>query len=395
MTQVINNAIRLRMRRSFIVIITLLFICTANAEEPGGKILAAQVFHSDARDIAGFEKEVVRMKRLGINTIIFRVFGNKGDRIYGFARPKADQGVYFKTAHSPVIDDILGQVAEAAHRHGIKLFAWMTTRHAIYGATGDMLDREYSLSEKGFKTVPKLDLFNEKSVRRLENLYKDLAAYPIDGVLIQDDFVMRHMEGFGPAARVAYTGQYGKTLEPANMFSSFELKPNGRVERIIYTEEFWDFAGWKNARLRTVADRLIKTLKMKRPGIKVALNVSYELFQKPENALAWFAHDAVLARQFDYAAVMAYQDQIKKELGINVQQAGSLIEDNTEAAIKVMGSPGRVIMKIQTVNWDTREPLPNAEVRYIYHKVRSASPDVGIALVPWEKGEDFSFLIRD
>ena len=380
------------MRSACIVIITLLFTCTSYADEPVGKILAAQVFHSDARDIAGFEKEVVRMKGLGINTIIFRVFGNKGDRIYAFARPKSLEGVYFKTAHSPLIDDILDQVAKIAHRHGIKLFAWMTTRHAIYGAQADMYDREYSLSEKRYKTLPKLDLFNTKAVSHLENLYKDLAAYPIDGVLIQDDFVIRHMEGFGEESMASYSGRFGKTLAPGNMFSQLELKPNGRVKRIVYTKEFWDFTGWKNEKLNLVAEKLITALREIKPGIKVALNVSYELFQKPENALAWFAHDALLVRKFDYAAVMAYQDQIKKELGINLQQAGSLIEDNTDGAIKVMGSTGKVIMKIQTIDWDTRRPLSDAEVRYIYHKVGSVSPDVGIALVPWEGRENFSFL---
>ncbi|MCK5709611.1 MAG: hypothetical protein KAI07_03635, partial [Deltaproteobacteria bacterium] len=115
-----------------------------------------------------FEKEVVHMKDLGINTIIFRVFGNKGDRIYEFANSKSDVGVYFKTARSPVIDDLLGNVTMIAHKHGLKVFAWMTTRHASYGAVGDVLDREFSLSEKQYKTLPKLDLFNDKAIWELQ-----------------------------------------------------------------------------------------------------------------------------------------------------------------------------------------------------------------------------------
>jgi poly-beta-1,6-N-acetyl-D-glucosamine N-deacetylase len=382
----------------FLTLMLLAFLLnttSAYAEEPPERIIAAQVFRSDARNIQEFEEEIGRMKGLGINTVIFRVFGNKGDRVYAFANPKTAEGVYFKTKVSPVIDDILGVVTDAAHKHRIKIFAWMTTRHATYGGDATLLDSEYSFSRKKVKSVPKLDLFNDKAVRYLEALYKDLAAYPVDGVLIQDDFVMRHMEGFGQAASATYSRQFGKALDAKSMFSDFELKPDGRVKRIVYTQEFWDFTGWKNTRLRAVAKGLIKSLREARPGIEVALNVSYELFQKPQNALAWFAHDWALARQFDYAAVMSYQEQIKKELGIDLNQAGALIEDNAATAIKVMGSPEKVIMKIQTIDWDTRRPLPHREVRYIYHKLHSASPDVGIALVPWEGNEKFRFLESD
>jgi biofilm PGA synthesis lipoprotein PgaB len=333
------------------------------------------------------------MKSLGINTIIFRVFGNKGDRIYKFANPKVNVGVYFKTSHSPVIDDLLGNVTALAHKHSIKVFAWMTTRHATYGAVGDVMDREYSLSKRQYQTLPKLDLFNDKSIWELQNLYMDLAKYPIDGVLIQDDFVMRHMEGFGTEARTDYANIFKRTLDAKNLYSDLELQPNGRVKRIVYTDEFWQFQDWKNKRLNLVAEKLIKALKDTNPKLEVALNVSYELFYKLKNALSWFAHDEALARKFNYVAVMAYQDQMMKELRINLNEAGALIANNTRNAISVMGSPGRVIMKIQTMDWDSRAELPLREIRYIYQKVESASPNVGIALVPWEN-RVFSFIKR-
>jgi len=331
------------------------------------------------------------MKQLDINIIIFRVFGNKGDRVYKLTNPKSEFGVYFNTTHSPVIEDVLGEVITIAHKHGIKIHAWMTTRHATYGADGDVLDNAYSLSDSDYKTTPKLDLFNEKVVWELQQLYADLAKYPIDGILIQDDFVMRHMEGFGTEARVQYLNDFGKDLEAKNMYSELELKSNGRVKRIVYTDEFWEFQDWKNKRLNLVAEELIKTLKETNPKLEVALNVSYELFNKPKNALAWYAHDKTLARKFNYIAVMAYQDQMMKELDTGLNEVGELIIENTKNAISVMGSPNKVIMKVQTMNWDTREDLPMREIRYIYQKVESVSKDVGIALVPWENRK-FGFI---
>jgi len=380
------------MSRVILIFIFLFISGYIHAEENDQPIRAAQIFHSDADNYVEFEKEIVHMKSLGINTIIFRVFGNKGDRIYEFANPKSDVGVYFKTTRSPVIDDLMGNVVAIAHKHNIKVFAWMTTRHAIYGAVGDVMDREYSLSEKQYKTLPKLDLFNDKSIWELQNLYADLAKYPIDGVLIQDDFVMRHMEGFGSEAKINYANTFKRTLDAKNMYSNLQLQPNGRVKRIVYSGEFRQFQRWKNKRLNEVAEKLIQVLREINHDLEVALNVSYELFYKPKNALSWFAHDKTLARKFNYVAVMAYQDQMMKELGIGLNEAGALIAANTSKAVSVMGSPGRVIMKIQTMDWDSRAELPSAEIRYIYQKVESASPDVGIALVPWENRSDLGFF---
>ncbi len=379
------------MSRVILILIFLFISGYIYAQEHVQPIRAGQVFYSEAQNYIEFEKEIVHMKSLGINTIILRVFGNKGDRIYKFANPKVNVGVYFKTSRSPVIDDLLGNVTALAHKHGIKVFAWMTTRHATYGAVGDVMDREYSLSKRQYQTLPKLDLFHDKAIWELQNLYTDLAKYPIDGVLIQDDFVMRHMEGFGTEAKVQYVNNFKRTLDAKNMYSDLELQPNGRVKRIVYTDEFWQFQDWKNKRLNLVAEKLIKALKGINPKLEIALNVSYELFYKPKNALSWFAHDKTLARKFNYVAVMAYQDQMMKELRINLNEAGALIANNTRNAISVMGSPGRVIMKIQTMDWDTRKELPSREISFIYQKVESASPDVGIALVPWEN-RNFNFI---
>ncbi|MEX0999436.1 MAG: poly-beta-1,6-N-acetyl-D-glucosamine N-deacetylase PgaB [Thermodesulfobacteriota bacterium] len=376
------------------MILILLFLLVSgisHAQENNQPIRAAQVFHSNANNYAEFEREVIRMKHLGVNIMIFRVFGNKGDRIYKFANPNSNIGVYFKTTHSPVIDDVLRKVTKIAHKHGIKVFAWMTTRHAIYDGEEDVWDSEYSLSQMDYKTLPKLDLFNDQAVWQLEQLYADLAKYPIDGVLIQDDFVMRHMEGFGTEARVQYLSQYNKLLDAKNMYTELELKDNGRVKRIVYSDEFWQFQGWKNAQLILVADELIKTLKEANPRLEVALNVSYELFHKPKNALAWFAHDKILAKKFNYVAVMAYQDQMMKELGVSLDEAGDLIKENTDKAIDAMGSPERVIMKIQTIDWNTSKELSLKQIRFIYQKVEFVSPDVGIAIAPWEN-RNYNFL---
>ncbi len=68
--------------RIFLLVILLLISVNALAQQASTPIRAAQVFYSDAKNYKEFEREVVRMKNLGVNILIFRVFGNEGDRIY-------------------------------------------------------------------------------------------------------------------------------------------------------------------------------------------------------------------------------------------------------------------------------------------------------------------------
>lgn len=371
------------------MILLLLFLTLALPQiaTTGGdpyRIRAAQVFYTPSKDYKGFEEEIKKIKSQGINTVIFRVFGNKGDRIHGIAKRRSEIGVYYSTSHAPVIEDILGKVVEISHSQGIRLFAWMTTRDAIYGASEDMLDREFSIPAGKETTIPRLDLFNPKSLRYLEGLYLDLGRYPIDGVLFQDDLTIKQMEALGTSARLEFLLDLKRALDPKRMYREIELKPDGRIKRIVYTEEFWRWAMWKNKRLLEVAKDLTRILKGRNPRIKTALNATYELFRRPENTLAWQSHNTDLAKEFDYVALMTYQHQMMEELGANRSEVETLIKNITENAIREMGDPKRVIMKIQTINWGNREPIPEEEINATYRSIDSVSPEVGVAFVPWE-----------
>ncbi|MGZ3570231.1 MAG: tetratricopeptide repeat protein, partial [Thermodesulfobacteriota bacterium] len=89
--------------------------------------ICVQVSYLEGKHLEEVEKRVKELKNAGVNTIIFRVFQNKGDRVYKFVTARHEEGVYFKTENAPVVDDILGKVAQMVHRNGLEIFAWMTT----------------------------------------------------------------------------------------------------------------------------------------------------------------------------------------------------------------------------------------------------------------------------
>ena len=263
------------------------------------------------------EEEIKVLKKEGYNTLILRVFHNVGDRPYPFVSDPKLSGVYFKTAHAPVIEDVLGKITEIAHKHDLKVFAWMTTRYADYGVEGeeDLGCKAYYFKLRSIGSCRGLDLFNEEAVVYLEKIYQDLSSYPIDGILFQDDLVLRHNEGFGEAAQRLYIKEHGKVFTSERLYADAYPLANGKV-RVRYRKDFWEWSSWKNERLLRVAKRLMKVVKKNNPDVKFAINLMYESISNPRGALAWLSQslDGALRADFDLYALMVYHRQIQDEL---------------------------------------------------------------------------------
>lgn len=349
---------------------------------------AVQVMFFEGRTYAEVENEIKALKSAGVDTVILRVFHNKGDRFYPVARPGADRGVYFATHNAPVVDNILPGVLEIAHRNGIKVFAWMTTRYADYGVEGYSECASYDLSGKEYGRCKGIDLFSDEAVKRLESLYADLASYDIDGVLFQDDLVLRHNEGFGKSAIAAFSRDTGMTLDPESLYVRGE--PAGKVH---YTKLFWKWSSWKNRRLVGIAERLMHTVKRKRPEAMFAINLMYESVTNPPYALAWLSQDIgeALKADFDYYSIMAYHRQMGQELQKDDLEIKEMIARMVADAANTIGEPRRVLMKVQTIDWKTGAPLENDEVVDLIREIKGVR-DVSVAVVPYRGGFPFGAL---
>ena len=348
---------------------------------------AVQVMFFEGRTYAEVESEIKALKSSGVDTVILRVFHNRGDRFYPVAKQGADRGVYFKTLNAPVVDDILPNVLEIAHRNGIKVFAWMTTRYADYGIEGQSACASYDLSERKYGICKGLDLFSDDAVKRLEALYSDLAAYDIDGVLFQDDLVLRHNEGFGKAAMAAFSRDTGMTLDPESLYV------RGAAGQVHYTRLFWKWSSWKNRRLVAIAERLMHTVKRKRPEAMFAINLMYESVTNPPYALAWLSQDIneALNADFDYYSIMAYHRQMGQELQKDGLEIRDMIARMVADAANTIGEPRRVLMKVQTIDWKTGAPLENDEVVDLIREIKGVR-DVSVAIVPYRGGFPFGAL---
>ncbi len=355
-------------------------------KKKGLGIRAVQVALFDGGTPAEIGTELKRLKDAGVDTIIVRVFQNPGDRFYRSAggNKLKPSGVYFKTRKVPVIKDLLQGFTGLAHDNGLKIFAWMTTRYADYGIEdrSELACKGYNLKSGKDYLCKGLDLFNTKAVTRLEALFSDLADYDIDGILFQDDLVLKHNEGFGPYASALFKKDTGLEIDPARFYIRSE---GGAV--VDYTPLFWQWASWKNKRLLKVAGRLKKIVREKNPGVKFAINLMYESVTNPPAALAWLSQSlaASVKTGFDYYSIMAYHRQMERELNKPPGYVMSMIEKMVGDAVRTVGEPEKVLVKFQTVDWRTGRPLPDYEMAGLAKGI--VLPDgVSLALVPYRAG---------
>jgi len=353
--------------------------------------VCAQVAYLDGKNLSEVEKRVKELKNAGVDTLIFRVFQNKGDPKYKFVKSRHEEGVYFKTEHALVIDDILGKIAEIVHRNGLELFAWMTTRHATYGVEKQTsyLSRIYNFETKKMEIGRGFNLFHSDVLKRLEGIFRDLGRYPIDGILFQDDLILRHNEDFSVEANKAFLKDFGYSPHPDIFYIDPYKSEFGKYYVKGYTDQFWTWAKWKNRYLMDVARRLVGAARESNPKLQFAINLYFETILNQSNGAAWFSQTLpeALEKGFDYYAIMAYHRQAMKGRNIELKESIDLMAEAAQRAVKSVGDPFRVLMKIWILDWKSNEAVgyelaPQKEIEEILGRVLDQG-EVSLAFVPY------------
>jgi len=348
--------------------------------------ICVQVSNFEGKSLQELEKRVRELKDAGVNTILFRVFQNKGDRLYQFVTARYEEGVYFKTEYAPVVDDILGNVADIVHRNGLEIFAWITTRYANYGFEGspEYRCRSYNFETKKMEVAKGFNLFHPDVIKRLEGLFRDLGRYPIDGILFQDDLILKHNEDFSTEANKAFLKEFGYSPHPDLFYIDPYKSESGKYYVKAYTDHFWTWVNWKNRWLMEVAKRLMEAARASNPNLEFGINLYFETVHNPSNGVAWFSQSLseALTKDFDYYAFMTYHRQTMKELNMEEKKIIDLMAEVTRKAIKTVGDPAKVLMKVQILDWNSHEVIPKKEVDGILTEILSHG-EVSLAFVPY------------
>ena len=347
--------------------------------------ICAQIFVFEEKNLTEVEKRIKELKNAGVDTLIIRVFQNKENRMFSFATPRYEEGVYFKTDYAPVVDDILGKLSEIVHRNGLELFAWMTTRYANYGLDGNPEYRckSYNFETKKMEVSRGYNLFHPNVLKRLEGLFRDLGRYPIDGILFQDDLILKHNEDFSTEANLAFMKKFGYLPNPDLLYIDPYLSKSGKYYVKAYTDSFGSWANWKNRWLMDVAGQLMAAARESNPHLKFGINLYYETTLNTFNGVAWFSQtlSEALKRDFDYYALMAYHRQTMRELNMEERKAIDLMGEVAQNAMKSIKDPSKVMMKLQIYDWKSQEVISRKELETLLTKVLGQG-EVSLAFVP-------------
>jgi biofilm PGA synthesis lipoprotein PgaB len=342
----------------------------------------AQVLLFEGGTIEEISANLTRLKEAGVDTVFIRAFHNHGDRPLFRGGPSRQSGVYFQTGAAPVLRDYFSEIIPVCRRLGLSIFAWMTTRRCEWLLSEDPALAELRYDPETGKVLPShsLNIFHPRVKKRLITLYRDLASYDIDGILFQDDLVLRTGEGLSPEAIAAYLEDGGPPVTPERLFRIEGRAPGTHLfSPDNYRPAFWDWAAWKNRRLLELAWELMGVARSARPELRFALNLYYEAVLNPRMALAWYAQDLKAAQgyPFDYYSLMSYHRQIRKELSLSGEEALGVLTTMSRRAVNTVGRPEKVIMKIQAIDWDTQQLLPRDELD---RALEAASPVEGVSL---------------
>jgi biofilm PGA synthesis lipoprotein PgaB len=351
----------------FLLAAGLFFLGLPVPGEAVERLNIAQVSYLPCRNYDEVSREFQRMRRLGYDTVALRVFHNRGDRYYPFIVPRAEAGVYFESGQAPVVADILTPLIPLARAAGLKVYAWAGTLGTVLNGPGDLHDRRFDLASGQVLPTDTLDPFHPEVRRRLQALFADLARYDLDGILLQDDLVLRHTQGFSATALAAYRRCCGRLPDPVDFYRNRQTAENGRVRVGCYSPSFYHWSQWKCRALMDLAAAVRNSVRQVAPHIRLAFNLPYETLSNPHGALAWFSLDLSEVRKtgFDYLGLMLYHRQMAKELGLSLEQAERLVGKLVAQGSEALASPAELLVKLQAIDFDSLEPIAPAELERV------------------------------
>lgn len=344
------------------------------------QIAGVQIFNLAPVYRYDLDRYMQSLKANGVNTVLVRVFQNYGDRFHFGVRSKCKTGVYFQTGQACMLNNVLKDMVAAARRNDMKIYAWMATRSLSFLKDQYGYEKKFLRKPTDKKTYA-ASIFNLDVRNKLIALFKDLAEYDIDGILIQDDYILKYNEGASKQARKRFYVDNGEQVYTQKLFTKTGYKP-------FYNE--WN--QWKMKQLSALLNEIKTEVKMINPQIKFAVNIYYETPVYPDRGLSWYSQSipAYVDYGFEYLAFMGYHEQIAEEMHISKYAAMKYVNESILRMKDVTHNNSRIMVKIQARSFKkgmNRAYLPSDELKQLCGIVKRYK-DISYVIVPFEHLDD-------
>ncbi|MDD3627124.1 MAG: poly-beta-1,6-N-acetyl-D-glucosamine N-deacetylase PgaB [bacterium] len=295
------------------------------------------------------DKIISEMQKKNINTIFYSMWDDRGLR-------------FENSIGIPVAAKNTEQIINKCHENGIRIFAWMPTSKIphIIQKYPDCRVLRYDYEKKAYVKEEKGSIFVAEFRNSVKKIFEDMGKYNFDGLLFQDDLMLRVSEDYHPEAIKKFQEDFGFIPEPNSLFQ----RTKGGMS--FTTNVFWYWARWKTKELMKYAIELQNEVKKNNPDIEFIYDAYYDFLENYDYGISWESNDVELAllSGFDRVAIMSYHRQIAEELGITNDGAIDKFKGYTDFLKTKFPDDfkSRIILKVQTRDFNTLERIPNEEI---------------------------------
>jgi hypothetical protein len=305
--------------------------------------------------------------------------------VKSFKDTGADTIIIRPVSASGVLDrSMLAKAVFFAHGCGLKLFVLLPTKGACFllEEHPEWQDMRYDFQNGKRQPAGSLDLFSPYVMVSLTDLFRDVAQYSIDGVILDEDYYYGDMEGMSDLAMARYKRKYDTSFPFRKSLKQVKgaLPQEHAVDS--YGEAFWNLAELKKARLLLLLQNIIQASRAVNKKIKFGLAVHVPgLFLTDKELLAWYSHDVAAFQKMDISFfwLAIPHQEIRAQQDINYKKSIETVSRLAVSSLALVNDPAKVVIAIQTLSMKGTS-LSLSEIEEVSRQVRR-SGEAGIALM--------------
>jgi hypothetical protein len=260
--------------------------------------------------------------------------------------------------------DALPNIIYLAHASGLRIFFVLPARGwaAALREHPEWEDMRYDLNSGTLQATGRLDLFQPEAVDYLVKLYRTIASYSIDGILLGEDFFYRDTEGMSTAALEEYKKRFTNALIPGKAIVRVGSTGSG-PEVLEYGEGFREWTELKKERLIGAFQNIMSGARKVNSDVKFGIPLHGAGLASADEALSKYAYDmnAFQALNVDFYWIAIPHRDIRESRRLNYKKGMEELARIAQAATTTVKDPSQALIVIQTTTVSGKV-LPFSEI---------------------------------